>query len=71
MRSMPKIAATINASRMMTDRTGALTAISPIRSSPKAMLEVGFSSTTSTWTSLSLYLSSMTGSVLTSSDDVA
>ncbi len=51
MRSMPKIAATISANRMTTDRTGALTAISPMRSSPKAMLVPGRgSSIASTWT---------------------
>jgi hypothetical protein len=41
---MPNIAPTISRSRMMTDRIGALTAISPMRSSPKAMLAVGGSS---------------------------
>ena len=42
MRSMPNTAPTINAaSRMMTDTIGALTAISPMRSSPKAMLVPG------------------------------
>jgi len=50
-RSMPKIAAIISPSRMTQDSTGALTAISPIRSSPKAMLvPVCGSSIASTWT---------------------
>jgi hypothetical protein len=40
---------------MMQDRIGALTAMSPIRSSPKAMLAVGRCSIVSTWTSLSLF----------------
>ncbi len=38
MRWMPKMAPITSASRMMQDSTGALTAIRPMRSSPKAML---------------------------------
>ena len=59
---------------MMQETIGALTAIRPIRSSPKAMLSVGrrsIFSAFSTWTSLSLFFSSMPYPVLTSMRPVA
>jgi hypothetical protein len=45
----------ISTTRMMQDSTGFWTAISPIRSRPKAMLAPGGRSVFSTWTLLSLF----------------